>query len=400
MALLLTICVPTFNREDDLRRLVACLDAEIGPRDDIAVLISDNHSTDGTEGFLAEAVQSRPWLRVHRQPENVGVLPNIRWLVDNAPDSDYLWSYGDDDLLAPGGLATIVELLEQHRPAWLFLPHLWTTEPGQVVGGSPAPGTAQVFPTGRELYLAYHHWLTFATASILRSDSFREALHAIDDSNAYAPLLWFFRAGLEGPCVVAPEHALLASQSISWADRAHIFQTLHFTALYDDGLKDGLTEAEFGSTLDGLYANGFGLDLWRKLPADELEERVRRFPQSLGLRGYLWTIAREQSLTEPLAAITAAAEATGAASEARDLIDAGEAAFASGDLLGAAQRFRAATQLLPTLVTAWNDLAVVMHELGRTGEARAAVETALFVDPDDESARENHEQIVAALTVG
>jgi tetratricopeptide (TPR) repeat protein len=290
-----------------------------------------------------------------------------------------------------------VELLEQHRPAWLFLPHHWTSEPGKVIGGSPAPGTVEVYANAPDLYRAYHHWLTFATASILRSDRFREAVHAIDDSNAYAPLLWFFRAGLPGPCVVAPEHALLASQSISWADQAHIFQTIHFTGLYDDGLHEGLTEAEFGSTLDGLYANGFGLDLWRKLPIEELEARVRRFPQSLGLRGYLWTIARERSLAEPLGAITAAAEATGSDAEAGSLVDAGEEAFAAGDLLGAAQRFRAAAQLLPTLVEAWNDLAVVMHELGRTGEARAAVETALFVDPGDESARENHEQIVAAL---
>jgi tetratricopeptide (TPR) repeat protein len=195
--------------------------------------------------------------------------------------------------------------------------------------------------------------------------------------------------------VVAPEHVLRASQEISWAEQAYIFQTLHFTDLYDEGLHRGMSQEDFGSTLDGLYNGGFGLDHWRRMPLEMLEERVARFPQSAGLRGYLWVIARERALREPLAVIDEATRATGADATARALVDEGEAAFAAGDLAGAAQRFAGAASILPTLVTAWNDLAVALHEMGRAPEAQAAVENALFADPEDEDAVMNLELILA-----
>ena len=387
MTPLLTICVPTFEREEHLRRLLENLTGEIGARDDVAVLVADNASGDGTSDLLRSAAAGRPWLETHRQPENLGAMGNIRWLVENAGPTEYLWIFCDDDVLLPGSLATVLALLRERQPGWLFLPHRWT------IGASPAPGRVEEYDTAREMYLAYHHWLTFATASVLRADRLRAAVREVHTENAYGPMLWYFEAGLGGPCVVAPDHAVLGSLEISWADRAHVILTEHFTGLYDAGLHRGMSEEEFGSTLDGLYTNGFGLDHWRLMPVDLLAERVARFPQSAGLRLYLWMIARERSLREPLAAIEQAARSVGANDAASSLIDEGEAAFAAGRLDHAAERFLSAAQLHPALVTAWNNVAVTMHELGRGAEALAAVENALFADPDDDDARANLEQI-------
>lgn len=66
--------------------------------------------------------------------------------------------------------------------------------------------------------------------------------------------------------------------------------------------------------------------------------------------------------------------------------------------MAAAQRFQEATQLMPSLTEAWNDLAVVLHEIGRLREAAEAVECALFVAPGDEDARANREIIAAAAS--
>ena len=396
MTPLLCICVPTFNRADHLANLLVCLQREIGTRDDVIVQVSDNASPDGTEAFLRDAAATLPWLRVFRQSENIGPFANLEWLIENAPPAHYLWLFGDDDVIVPGALETVVEILAAQQPSWLFLPHHWVDGAGQVVGGSPAPSAVQSFTAAGDMFRAYDHWLTFLSASIVQADALRAAMRATQAENAYAPLLWYFRAGLHGLCCVAPKHCVHGGQAISWLDRAHEYLTLHFTSLYDDGLKDGLTAQEFGAALDGLYRRDYDLiHHWRRIEIEKLAELLKRFPQSEGLRGYLWSLAVEQRRDDVLGAVAASAQATGADVLAAALVAAGEQAFASGDARTAAQRFMEAVACVPTLVEAWNDLAVVLHQLGLP-EAATAIEMALFVAPDDADAQSNRVAILGS----
>jgi glycosyltransferase involved in cell wall biosynthesis len=392
---LLCICVPTFDRAGDVATLLECLDREIGDRDDVVVQISDNASPDGTQALLAQATARHRWLRVFRQDENIGPFRNLQWLIDNAPAAEYLWLFGDDDTIVPGALASIVTILRAERPAWLFLPHQWIDERGGIAGGSPAPEELERFATAGDAFRAYDHWLTFLSASIVRAQALREARQATVAENAYVPLLWYFRAGLHGPVCVAPAYCVHGSQAISWRDREHLYLTLHFTALYDDGLRLGLSQDEFGAALDGLYLRDHDLSHhWRRIGVETLAATVERFPQSTGLRRYLWAIALEQQRRDVLPALAAAARAVGADAEATALVEQGEEAFAAGDAGAAAQRFLDAARHMPTLATAWNDLAVALHQLGRP-DALRAVETALFVAPDDADAQSNRAAILA-----
>jgi tetratricopeptide (TPR) repeat protein len=391
----LCVCIPTFNRAGDLAKLLDCLEREIGERDDVVVQISDNASVDDTGVLLGEAA-SRPWLRVFRQDENIGPFRNLEWLIQHAPPAEYLWLFGDDDVIVPGALASVIEILDAEQPAWLFLPHHWIDEQGGVVGGSPAPTALERFAGSGDLFRAYDHWLTFLSASIVRAGALREAMHATKAENAYAPLLWYFRAGLDGPCCVAPGHWVQGGQATSWRDREHLYLTLHFTSLYDDGLHAALSPDEFGAALDGLYVRDHDMcHHWRRIELETLAGLVERFPRSEGLRAYLWTIALEQRRRDALRAIDIATRATGADVEARALVMAGEQAFAAGDGAAAARRFLEATQRAPTLAEAWNDLAVALHQLGLP-EALQAVDTALFLAPDHADARSNRAEILGA----
>ncbi|MGH2859460.1 MAG: glycosyltransferase, partial [Solirubrobacteraceae bacterium] len=287
------ICVPTYNRAAQLRALLSRLDGELRAcSESVMVLVADNASQDSTPDLLRAAAAERPWLTVHRHPANLGAAGNIEWLVTNAPEADYLWLLCDDDLVVEGGLRRMLDLLGAERPAWLFMPHIWVDEQGRRLGGSPIPASTERFDGSAEMYLAWHHWLTFASASVLESRGLREAVAATRTANAYHPLLWFFRTALSGRCVVAADCLIQGSADISWADRRHEYQTLHFTALYDEGLHAGLSAAEFGASLDGLYTDGFGFDLWQLQPLETLAERVRRFPQSRSLRRYLFELGR------------------------------------------------------------------------------------------------------------
>jgi glycosyltransferase involved in cell wall biosynthesis len=395
MTPLLCICVPTYGRAGHVADLLALLTREIGDRDDVVVLVSDNASPDGTAEVLAAHAARSPWLRVHRQDENVGPFRNLQWLIEHAPASEYLWCFGDDDRVLPGALAHTVELLREHHPTWLFNPYDSIDRDGVVGGGSPVPGVVQHYADAPAMYREWHHWLTFLSSSVVRTEAMQRAVRDTTAENAYLPLLWAFRAALHGPCMVAAEPAIRASQDISWADVAHLYQTLHFTSLFDDGLCLGLTEEEFGTTLDGLYVNGFGDWQWRKVPLERLVEAVRRFPQSQGLRRLLWEIAGEQERPDVLSDLDAACRAMGLHRPVAELVAAGERAFAAGELPQAARLFAEATELMPTSAPAWNGLAVAGFYTGDP-EAVAAAQAALFVAPDDADALANHAAISAA----
>jgi hypothetical protein len=395
---LLAICVPTYRRRHHLQGLLACLDREIvGHEHEVRVLVSDNASGDGTAELLADARASRPWLSVHRQTENVGAPRNIRWLMTHAPDCEYVWTFGDDDLIVEGGLATVLDLLAERRPRWLFLPHRWNVEGDQRGKVSPEPGVVEEHATGADLWKRYDHWLTFATASILQREALHDAARDLWSDNMYQPLLWFFAAGLPGPCVVAPRCVVHGGVEISWDDQSQEILTEHFTGLYDAGLNAGLSAAEFGVTLDGLYRRDHDmLHLWRQQPLPQLMERVCRFPHSVALRSYLWTLILETRRADLVPVVQAAVQEAGADAEARALVARGEQVFAAGDLSEANRCFTDATAADPTLAAAWNNLAVVHHALGSPRSALGCVERALFVAPGDADALDNRAALTAA----
>src|SRR4051794_24783732 len=145
----LAVCIPTYNRAHVLGPLLERLRDE-----DVTVLVSDNASDDDTP-----AVLERAGVAFHRQPENVGPLENVRWLLRNAPEADYVWLLGDDDTIVPGGIEHARALLRERRPAWLFCPHVWAHADGVPLHGSPCPAQVEEYRDAGDLYRAYHHWL-------------------------------------------------------------------------------------------------------------------------------------------------------------------------------------------------------------------------------------------------
>lgn len=110
----LSIAVPTYRRAYWLGRCLAEVLAQVAPLppNTVEVLVSDNASPDETPAVLAELKALHPALRVHRNPTNIGPEANFRLLRDLAR-GDYLWVLGDDDLLLPGAVARVLDLIGQ-----------------------------------------------------------------------------------------------------------------------------------------------------------------------------------------------------------------------------------------------------------------------------------------------
>lgn len=119
----LSLCISTYNRgswlEVNLRNLFAQIPE---PSERIEVLVVDNTSTDNTEDIIRPFQESRPDFRYVRNAKNVGMLGNLTVTAQMA-QGEYIWIVGDDDLLKPGAIQTVLDVIEAHPGVSLIYPH-------------------------------------------------------------------------------------------------------------------------------------------------------------------------------------------------------------------------------------------------------------------------------------
>ena len=98
----ITIAIPTRNRADLLR--AALQSALAQPYGNIEIIVSDNCSDDGTATLLAGL--SDPRIKVFRQEKLLSMHENWNFCLRMAA-GEYFLLLSDDDLLVPGGLASL-----------------------------------------------------------------------------------------------------------------------------------------------------------------------------------------------------------------------------------------------------------------------------------------------------
>lgn len=110
---LLSICIPSYNRPAELRRLLESIDCA---PEAVEVVVAEDKSPGRAaigEAVRAFAAGSRLALRYHENPENLGYDGNIRNLVDLAAGR-YVLFMGDDDLFVPQALDRFLDFLRGH----------------------------------------------------------------------------------------------------------------------------------------------------------------------------------------------------------------------------------------------------------------------------------------------
>lgn len=113
---LLTIAIPTFNRSRYLRQCLSSLMPQaVAASPQVNVLIIDNASTDDTEVVCKSFLEKYSnHLQIIRNAENIGADANIAKCYLQSRSS-YVWIFGDDDILSPGALASILEKLNKYE---------------------------------------------------------------------------------------------------------------------------------------------------------------------------------------------------------------------------------------------------------------------------------------------
>lgn len=120
----LSICIPTYNRLEELR---GCLDLLIPqvvslPAGCVNIVIVDNASTDGTAEFTGSLPGLYGFIKVLRNDANLGFDGNTVRCIQVA-DGDYTALLSDDDRYIDGQVAAILQVISRGTFALIDLNH-------------------------------------------------------------------------------------------------------------------------------------------------------------------------------------------------------------------------------------------------------------------------------------
>lgn len=115
----LSIGLPVYNGAHYVGRAIESLLAQTFR--DFELIITDNASTDGTEGICRAFAESDPRVRYFRAERNQGVVENFNWCFRLARGEYFKWN-ASDDLCAPTFLEKCVAILDADPSVVLAFP--------------------------------------------------------------------------------------------------------------------------------------------------------------------------------------------------------------------------------------------------------------------------------------
>lgn len=105
----LSVCIATRNRAEFIGETLHSIIQQ--STEDVEVVILDGASTDATPTIVAQFSERCPRLRYVRQEKNGGVDHDYDLAVTHA-GGDYCWLMSDDDILRPGAIHRVLELIK------------------------------------------------------------------------------------------------------------------------------------------------------------------------------------------------------------------------------------------------------------------------------------------------
>lgn len=117
--MLLTIAIPTYNRNEILLKNLLPLLSQLNAR--CKLLILDNGSPTPVEATVRDALQQFPDLdwEIKRHRANIGANANIMRCFEQC-QTEWLWVLGDDDTVLPDAVTTVLQEITAHPECLCF----------------------------------------------------------------------------------------------------------------------------------------------------------------------------------------------------------------------------------------------------------------------------------------
>ncbi|SDI66622.1 glycosyltransferase family 2 protein [Nonomuraea jiangxiensis] len=107
---LVSMGLPVYNGADRVEKVVHSVLGQDHPN--LELVICDNASTDRTEEICRDLAATDARIVYHRQPSNIGQIPNFSDAIARARGTFYRW-VGDDNWLAPDYVSRCLRVFEQ-----------------------------------------------------------------------------------------------------------------------------------------------------------------------------------------------------------------------------------------------------------------------------------------------
>ncbi len=110
----LTFVIPTYNRPEHLERCVTSIASQVMPEDEgrVKLIILDDCSD--YWDHVAALAAKYPFAEARQRTKHGDYSDAFRDMMLAAPSSEWVWTFGDDDLLQPNALSFMLERLPHH----------------------------------------------------------------------------------------------------------------------------------------------------------------------------------------------------------------------------------------------------------------------------------------------
>lgn len=239
----LTVGIPTYNRREYLADSLRSVLMQLGPyKDVVEVLVSDNHSELPAEDIVKALSAEYDYpVRYVYQPENIGMEPNFRYVIENAR-GEYIHVMSDDDIVMPFFYPTFMPYILSGTYGMLSTDNIAGAVGSSIVGYNPHAGmTAELIEVSAEEYIKKAMFRNGLISTVIFNKGVWDAAPAgIDYSRYYLyqtlahELLGTLKFGK--PCVVCtfPMVFLRTEVGISYSDEKYDSYILGILALYKD----------------------------------------------------------------------------------------------------------------------------------------------------------------------
>ncbi|MEN9865655.1 MAG: hypothetical protein RL748_1245, partial [Pseudomonadota bacterium] len=132
----LTFVMPTYNREKTIGAALEQISAQICLsrfRSQFSVLISENQSTDRSAEIAQYFAARHDFIRVVSPQEHLPSGEHNLFFAIQHVDSDFVWTFADDDLLLPGAIDWIFARLIESKADFVLINSQYQDSNGQVL---------------------------------------------------------------------------------------------------------------------------------------------------------------------------------------------------------------------------------------------------------------------------
>lgn len=191
MTVTLSICIPTFNRSECLKECLSAVLASVaGYEHEIEVVISDNASIDDTGSVVRAFQEKHPWIRYHRNEQNIGAERNF-YLLAALAQGDNIWIFGDDDKMEVSAVARVLGNICAGYGLTICNYSIWDNQLAVQIKKRGLPGDQdQAFEDPNELLMRFGLHLGYISSVVFRRTLFIK--QAIEEREFFVGYGWPF----------------------------------------------------------------------------------------------------------------------------------------------------------------------------------------------------------------